>query len=183
MRLLTTTALVIGGFLSFAATMAPASASTVYDWTLSGGDLAATGSGSITVSDTAVQYAGSTGETITAISGTIDGSAITGLTTVGDNILYPYNFGSDGFGSLKGMLDASGLSFMTAAGQTFNIFFAGMAGYDEEGSVPFGQGTFTVTEVSPTPLPPTWTMMLGALLGLGFIFYRGGSRRTTAVTA
>src|ERR1700733_13309460 len=113
MRLLRTTALMIGGFLSFAAIMAPANASTVYDWTLSGGSLAATGDGTITVNNTAIVNGGSTGETITAITGTINGNTITGLGNTGDNILYPSNFGSDGFGSLKGLLDALGLSFTT----------------------------------------------------------------------
>jgi hypothetical protein len=40
-----------------------------------------------------------------------------------------------------------------------------------------------ITDLSATPLPSAWTMMLSALLGLGFIVYRGGSRRSAAVAA
>jgi hypothetical protein len=170
----------IGGFLSFAATIAPASASAVFDWTLSGGSLAFTGDGTITVNNTPIVNGGSTGEEITAITGTINGSTITGLGNTGDNILYPSNFGSDGFGPLKGLLDALGLSF-TTPDQTFNIFFAGTAGYDEEGTdVPFGQGTFALTA---TPLPSTWVMMIAGLLGLGFFIVRGKKPQSAGFAA
>jgi hypothetical protein len=175
------TALVIGGLISFAAAVAPASAST-FDWTLSGGTLAFTGSGTITVNDTAIVNGGSTGETITGITGTINGETITGLANTGDNILYPNGFGSNGFGPLKGLLDALGLSFKTVD-ETFNIFFAGTAGYDEEGSpnVPFGRGVFAATEV--TPLPSTWVMMIAGLLGLGFLAARWTKQQSTGFAA
>jgi hypothetical protein len=168
MKFLKTAALVAGGVMWFAATVAPASA-TVYDWTLSGGTLDFTGSGTITVSSTTITNAGSVGESITGITGTVNGETITGLTGVGDNILYPPGVGTNGFGPLKGLLDALGLSFATAE-NTFNIFFAGTVGYDEEGSIPFGQGSFDIT--SATPLPSTWVLMIAGLFGFGFLAMR-----------
>lgn len=42
---------------------------------------------------------------------------------------------------------------------------------------------FEITDVSaidPTPLPPTWVIMLFGLIGPGFVAYRGGKKETRA---
>jgi hypothetical protein len=41
-----------------------------------------------------------------------------------------------------------------------------------------GGDTVTITDLSTTPLPPTWTMLLGGMIALGWLAYR--SRKTTA---
>jgi hypothetical protein len=147
-----------------------ASAET-YDWTLSG---TINGSGTLTTNDTAITNGGSVGETITGIGGTFDGFQITALSggCDCDNILYPSNFGSDGFGSLKGALDALGLGFV-ANSVVDNIFFAG-SGYDVEGGALFASGeTFSVTP-APTPLPGALPLMAG---GLGFFAFINRKRK------
>jgi hypothetical protein len=152
-----------------------ANASTVtFDWTLTGpaaslGGVPLPGSGTITAT------VGTSGDLVTGITGTIGGSAITGLTSFlgSDNLIFP---------SGTGPLDTKGLAFTTAAGDTIDIF-----SFFAEGSTPsgnaygedisgtdagFGVGTFALSPVSTTPLPPTWTMMLAGLTGLAFLLYR-----------
>jgi hypothetical protein len=166
-------ALLIGGLFSFAS--ASANAAT-YDWTASG---TYAGSGVITTDNAPAPNAGSIGQDITGITGTFDGLTITALHFGGDNILYPSNFGSDGFGPLKGALDALGLDFV-AGGNAINIFFAGSTGYDVEGGIPFTRTEeFVVSEATATPLPSTWMMMLGGLAGLGFFALRKAKDRST----
>jgi hypothetical protein len=155
---------------------APASAST-YDWTLTG---TFSGSGTLTTNDVAIVNAGSIGETITGVTGTLNGSNITGIVLNGnDNILYPSNFGSDGFGPLKGALDALGLFFVVNGGD-INIFFAGSAGYDVEGASIFANGEkFAVSPaVAATPLPSTWITMAAALVGVCFFAFRRSKEGT-----
>jgi hypothetical protein len=173
MKSLGIASILAGSLFAFAA--APASAST-YDWTLTG---TFSGSGTLTTNDAAIMNAGSTGETITSITGTFNGSNITGIVPNGnDNIFYPSNFGSDGFGPLKGALDALGL-FFVVNGADINIFFAGSAGYDVEGTSIFASGEkFAVSPaVAATPLPSTWIMMAAGLVGLFFFAFRRGKAR------
>jgi hypothetical protein len=89
----------IGSLVCFAT--APAKATT-YDWTLSG---TVSGFGTITTNDALVSNAGSVGTDITGITGTIDNQTVSALNGFGDNILYPSNLGTDGFGPLKGLLE------------------------------------------------------------------------------
>ena len=164
-------ALLIGGLFSFGS--GSASAST-YDWTLTG---AIDGSGTITTDDVSVKNGNSFGTDIVSITGTFNGAQITGLNGLGDNILYPSNFGSDGFGNLKGALDALGIGLTTGA-VTANIFFAGTADYTvESGGSIFTNESFT--EVAATPLPPTWVLMLGGLGTIGFLALRRAKTQST----
>jgi hypothetical protein len=53
------------------------------------------------------------------------------------------------------------------------------------GTVDYVRGslnTLTV-EVSTTPLPPTWTMMLIGLAGIGFVAYRRKSKQALMAAA
>jgi hypothetical protein len=45
------------------------------------------------------------------------------------------------------------------------------------------QGAGTVGDVSTTPLPPAWTMMLLGLAGLGFIAYRRQKQSSSLAAA
>jgi len=186
MKFLKTAVLLIGGLLPFAVGSAPASASTLFDWTLVGAGLPFTGSGTLTVNNVAISNAGSIGETITAFSGTVNGSAVSlsGPGTAGgnDNILYPPGFGTGGFGSGNGLLDALGFTFTTVAGQTINIWFGGGGIYDEESTTgAFGRGTFSIS--AETPLPSTWVLMIAGLCGLGFLAFRGPGQRSAGFAA
>jgi hypothetical protein len=117
-------------------------------------------------------YKQRTGQQITGITGTIDGEAIGGgLSSFGDNILYPSNFGTDGFLPQKGALDA--VAFFVD-GTLANIFLSS-GFYDIEmfpttGEVFDSGESFSV--VAATPLPPALTMMLGAIVMLGFYAFR-----------
>lgn len=161
----------IGGLLMLTATVMPASAATVtYDWTLTGpaaslGGVPFPGSGTITAT------IGADGDLVTAIAGTIDGSAITGLSSFegADNLLFPTG---------TTFLDTSGLSFDTAVGQDINIFSFFAEGstpsgnaYGEISSNPagFGVGTF---ELSATPLPAALPLFAGGLGVLVFLAWR-----------
>lgn len=161
-------ALVIGITLLFAAS---ASATTVtYDWTLTGptpgsGGLPFPGSGTITAT------VGMSGDAISEVTGTIDGSAIIAPISFGgsDNLLFPTG---------TTFVDTKGIAFDTAAGQDIWIFSFFAEGtppsgnaYGEETSDPngFGVGTFTLTA---TPLPSTWSMMILGLCGFSFFAAR-----------
>jgi hypothetical protein len=78
--------------------------------------------------------------------------------------------------------------FIAALDSTFSLQLPGL--FSGTTSDPtFNLGAFgtpdmgiTISNLSATPLPSTWTMMLSALLGLGFILYRSRSRHSVAVT-
>jgi hypothetical protein len=172
--------LVIGGLATLATTMAPASAATLtFDWTLTGpsaslGGVPFPGSGTITATTSAG------GDLVTAITGTVGGSTITGLTTFNgsDNLVFPIG---------TTFLDTKGIAFTTAAGQNIDIFSFFAQGtppsgnaYGELATNGFGVGTFTLTQ---TPLPSTWTMMLLGIAGIGGMFYSRRGRNSAAFAA
>ncbi len=153
--------------LPLAAASEPASAK-VFDWSLTGpdpslGGLPLPGSGTITASPTA-----STGVwAIDTITGVINNSEITGPNVFdgADNMLFTNGFA---------FVSTAGISFETAAGQSFNIFTFDPQGVPPTGnaygeltanpSAPFGVGTFTLTAV---PEASTWALMLIGFAGLG----------------
>jgi hypothetical protein len=177
--------LLIAGLLPLAAACAPASAK-VFDWSLTGpdpslGGFTLQGSGTITASPTA-----STGVwDIDAITGMVNGDEVTGTSTFegADNMVFTNGFA---------FVSTVGISFVTAAGQSVNIFsFDGQMtpptgnAYGERSenpSVPFGVGHFTLTAVTLTAVPEasTWAMMVIGFAGLGMAGYRASQKRVTA---
>jgi hypothetical protein len=172
-------ALMVAG-LPLGGALEPASAK-VFDWSLTGpdpslGGLPLPGSGTITASPT--ESAGVWD--IDTITGVINGSQITGPSTFegADNLLFTNGFA---------FVSTVGISFETAAGQSFNIFsFDGQMtpptgnAYGERTAnpaAPFGVGTFTLTAV---PEASTWALMVIGFAGLGFAGYRASQKRAAA---
>ncbi len=179
MKLATTFAAVMIAGLPLGAALEPASAK-VFDWSLTGtlpslGGVPFPGSGTIDASPT-----GSAGVwAIDSITGIVNGSEITGTSMFhgADNLLFTNGFA---------FTSAVGISLVTAAGQSINIFsFAGQMtpptgnAYGELTSNPgaFGVGTFTLTAV---PEASTWAMMLVGFAGLGIAGYRVSQKRSAA---
>jgi hypothetical protein len=170
--------LMIAGLLPLAAAVAPASAK-VFDWSITGpapdlGGVPFPGSGTITATLTSSPGVWD----IDTITGTVDGSAITGTSTFrgADNELFTNGFA---------FVSTVGIAFETAAGQSVNIFsFFGQEtpptgnAYGEFASPGgFGVGTFTLTAV---PEASTWAMMVIGFAGLGMAGYRASQKRVTA---
>ena len=174
-------AIVMAGLLPLSGALAPACAE-VFDWSLTGtspslGGVPFPGSGTITATPT-----DSTGVfEIDTITGMVNGSEITGKSTFdgANNLLFTNGFA---------LVSTNGIAFMTAAGQSVNIFsFFGQGtpptgnAYGELSSNPgaFGVGHFTLTTV---PEASTWAMMLIGFAGLGAMSYRA-SRKGAAAAA
>ena len=182
MKFLRTAALFVGGLLPLAAAVAPANAATVtFDWTLTApaaslGGFEFTGSGTITANTTATAGV----DIATGITGEVNGSTITALLAPGtfesnDNLLFPNGVSHTN----PTKLDGDGIAFAIAAGNLDVFSFGGNGtgnAYGEFSPSGFGVGTFALTPVSATPLPPTWTIMLIGLVGLGFFVVRGGKK-------
>ena len=159
------TALLVLGLAPLVAAVAPAHAdSMVYNWTLTGpgaslGGVPQPGSGTLTATT------GTNGDTVIGITGTLGGSAITGLTSFfgSDNVVFPEG---------TSFLSTNGLAFTTASGVSVNIFSffsqgsppSGNAYGEEISGGGFGVGTFNLT---PVPLPASWTLMLIGAGALG----------------
>jgi hypothetical protein len=181
------TALAVVAALSYAAVAAPVSAATVtYDWTLSSTSTPAQGGFTYTGSGTLVATVGSTDDTITSLTGTLDGQSVTLAPTgtaygspsvsseVSNNLLYPSG------GNSTSLIEGHGFAVLNASNALLfgrSSFFPGGApisgnGYDEipppNGSS-VGVGQFTIT---PVPLPASVWMMIAGLGGLGFLVRR-----------
>ena len=151
----------IGALLS----VSSARASVIYDWSFS--DSTDSGSGTFTTGTVWT----ATGVAISGISGTVDGHAITGLSSFAgaDNKLY----------SAAPHMSLGGISFATSV-NTFNLenfggvelikFSTDPSGIDT-GGVPI---TFSIAQAVPEP--STWAMMILGFMGVGFLAYR---RKTT----
>lgn len=173
MKFMRIAALVVGGLLPFA--VAPAGAETLtFDWTLSAtspdlGGFKYTGEGTFTAITTGTPGVDLAKE----MTGEVNGINITGLLAPGtfggnDNLLFP----NGATATDPTFLDGDGISFAIAAGD-INVYSFGGSGtgnaYGQSSPLGFGVGHFDLTA---TPLPPTWTMMIAALFGFGFIFSR-----------
>jgi hypothetical protein len=173
-----TAAVLIAGLLPLAGASESVSAK-VFDWSITGpapdlGGVPFPGSG--TISATLTSSPGV--YDIDTITGTVNGSDITGTSTFrgADNELFTNGFA---------FVSTVGISFETAAGQSVNIFsFFGQGtpptgnAYGEFASPGgFGVGTFTLTAV---PEASTWAMMVIGFAGLGVAGYRASHRRVAA---
>jgi hypothetical protein len=163
MRFLRSAVSILACGLALVAISVPANAAVVYDWALSGpsatlGGFPLIGSGTITADPSS-----GSAWTITSITGTIGGSAITGLTKyfVSDNLVYPTG---------TSFLDTDGVAFTTASGMDVDIFsfFAegsmpsGNAYGEETSGAGFGVGTFKAV---PAPEPLTLSVFGAGLAG------------------
>ncbi len=161
-------------FLRLAAVVAllgsvPAAQAAVWDFSYSGGGYSA--SGVFTTGNTGSPY------TVTGITGTADGYAITGLTSYGaaDQLLYYPPTG--GF-----YADNAGISFENADGVQYNItnYPTTVANFINISTLdPGGGGCCSVAidmTVTQVPEPSTWAMMGLGFAALGLAALRGGRR-------
>ena len=140
-----------------------------FDFSFTGLDVS--GSGVFTTGSSSSPYS------ITGASGTIFDSqigpsafTITGLSSYAsaDNLLYYPGQPS---------IDFSGISFATNGGGNFNIgngppYAIVSSILNPGGYFPGGAYTPISLQVSQTPLPASWTLMLIGLAGFGFVAYR-----------
>src|SRR5580704_6800805 len=154
--------LLTAGSLAAALVVGGAAQAKVWDFSYSGGG--ETGSGTFITGEVGSPYM------ITGITGTADGSAITGLSSYAgaDQLLYiggPY------------YADYSGISFATAAAIDYNLtnYPDGFNNITNSVVNPGGVPCCTVSidmGVAAVPEPATWAMMLLGFAGLGFAGYR-----------
>jgi len=170
------TALMVGGLLG----VAPAVAST-YNFSYSGDGVS--GSGTFTTSGASSPY------DVTGISGTSNGAAITGLSSYAgaDNLLYfPASY-NDPTSPPSFLVDFAGIAW-TVAGDAWGIANDGHGGYniDQFSINPAGNccGVDLINfDVSETPLPSTWTMLIAAFVGFGFLAHRSAKKGSAALAA
>jgi hypothetical protein len=115
------------------------------------------------------------------------------LTVNINGISTPFSFGSSNltvdlgtnqnFYSLTGssptVSGPDGMETLVLGGSGFNITNPGGPNYDD-GRFTIGTGTIVP---SATPLPPTWTMLLAGLVGLGLFVYRGSKTGSAGIAA
>lgn len=145
---------------------APASAAQyIFNFTAAGQN----GSGTLTTSDATFASRGYAAQTITGITGTYNGSNITGLIAG--------LFGSDNLYYVTGpsFLDGSGLGFGTVAQNQVNLFYQDSApSYRVNTLNPFGSVFVSASSsaVAAVPEPATWALMLVGFGGIGFAMRR-----------
>jgi PEP-CTERM motif len=162
------TGLVVGALLPIFMAAVPASAAVqeTFDFTVTGvadNGLAAglSGGGELTATQST-----NGAWIVNTVSGTVDGSSITGLANFlgADNLVFPSASGAT-------LVDDHGFSFSLQNGQDVDIFNGGPDGlYEVEGTNSFGTADFSLT--AAVPEPSTWAMMLLGFCGLGFMAYR-----------
>ena len=166
----------------FSLTLAASASASTYNFSFAGVDVS--GSGVITTSGGASPYV------ITGVSGTIldtlialSAFTITGLSSYASasNLLYY---------PTQPFVDFGGMSFTTNGGGAFNIGFGPPYAIvssilNPGGYFPTGPYTTISLQISQTPLPPSWTMMLSTLIvGFGIVLYKKVKRDSgTRITA
>ncbi len=158
--------LLAAGSLAAAVVVCGAAQARVWDFSYSGGG--ETGSGTFITGTVGSPY------TITGISGTADGSIITGLSSYAgaDQLLY---IGGAYYA------DYGGISFATAAGVDYNLtnYPDGFNNITNSVVNPGGVPCCTVSidmSVTSVPEPATWAMILLGFGGLGFAGYRSSPK-------
>lgn len=127
------------------------------------------GSGVLTVSDTTEIVNGREAFKVLSATGTINGTAIAGLSGI---------FGANNFLFQTGpFVDGSGIGFRTTAGTETNLFFQSSASSFRVNAVnPFLTGFATanasVAQVAAVPEPSTWALMLLGFAGVGVAMRR-----------
>lgn len=135
--------------------------------------------GTFTTSDTPVDRFGFTGLAITGISGTINGTTISGLS---DNFGTPFYYITTG----PTFLDGSGVRFNAGAATNIAFFHQDGAAADRyrvngNGTISaFGPATSRPAAVAAVPEPATWAMML---LGFGMMSASMRYRRRSTAAA
>lgn len=130
------------------------------------------GTGTVSTNDVSFVNAlnGYTAQSITGISGTFNGSPITGLA--------PGLFGANNLFYLTGpfFVDGNGLGFTTASGVSANLFVTNDTSYrvnTQGAGLLTGLVTASASPVaSAVPEPATWAMMLLGFAGIGVSFRR-----------
>lgn len=122
------------------------------------------GSATVTIADTlSTSPLGTMGYQVTAISGSLNGSAINGLSGFQGSDNFFYKTGN--------FVDNSGLGFTTAGGTSASLYFAStVSRYQLTTTSPFSTGYVTATATlvpAPVPEPATWAMMLAGFGTIG----------------
>lgn len=162
-------------------TFAASASANTFNFSFSGVDVS--GSGVITTGNVGSPYA------ITGVSGTIldtliapSAFTITSTSTYASasNLLYY---------PTQPFVDFGGMSFTTNGGGDFNIGFGPPYAIvssllNPGGYFPSGFYTTINLQISQTPLPASWTMMLSSLIiGFGFVLYKKAKRDGDSITA
>ena len=127
--------------------------------------------GTFTTSDTPVDRFGQQALVITGISGTINGTAITGLFDIPGNPYYYFTTGPT-------FLDGSGVRFNAGAATNIAFFHQDGVAPDQyrvngNGTVSaFGPATSSPAATGAVPEPATWAMMMLGFGGMGYAMRR-----------
>jgi hypothetical protein len=179
------------------ATVAPAFADTVYDWTISGTEIS--GSGTFTVGSLANPSVGpSDGYFLDGATGVINGVSITGLSTAfgviddgfGADIVFPSPNSNDatsisfsGFGVSLALSDGAiqivGSNPFSIGGSTSRSVIADQCGVGGCASV--DAFTLTLSPVAATPLPAALPLFAGGLGALGLLGWRRKRKKSAAI--
>jgi hypothetical protein len=115
-------------------------------------------------------------ETYQGDTGLVD---ISGYVTPGLNDILVQDFNSGGGWTYGYLFEINGVPYASG-----NCGTAGSIGCDGNDQTPgIVLSTDITFNVSATPLPSTWTMLIAGFVGLGFFAYRGTKKRSAALLA